>query len=144
MEKEKQTPHWAGSWTWGSIPGLWDHHLCWRQTLNQLSHPGGQPPSFFRVLYQVHSHLVIYTLPLNLLWKSCWFLDTPGWMEEGKYTLLDLTPSSASFVTLDLLVCMYVYIHMYTYISHWVELVNLMFPIGGLWVTNSRVRGFSS
>ena len=31
---------WAGSPTPGSIPGPQDHDLSWRQTLNQLSHPG--------------------------------------------------------------------------------------------------------
>ena len=30
----------AGSLTWGSIPGHWDHDLSGRQTLNRLSHPG--------------------------------------------------------------------------------------------------------
>ena len=30
----------ADSQLCGSIPGLWDHDLSQRQTLNQLSHPG--------------------------------------------------------------------------------------------------------
>ena len=30
----------VGSPTWSSIPGLWDHDLSQRQTLNLLSHPG--------------------------------------------------------------------------------------------------------
>ena len=30
-------PCWAGSLMWGMIPGLWDHDLSGRQTLNQLS-----------------------------------------------------------------------------------------------------------
>ena len=33
-------PHWAGSLAQCLIPGPWDHDLNWRQTLNQLSHPG--------------------------------------------------------------------------------------------------------
>ena len=39
-EREKQTPCWAGSPMWCSIPGPWDHNLNQRQTLNQLSLPG--------------------------------------------------------------------------------------------------------
>jgi len=26
-ERERQAPRWAGSPTWGSIPGPWDHDL---------------------------------------------------------------------------------------------------------------------
>ena len=37
-----QTPCWAGSLIWDSIPGPWDHGLSQRQTLNQLSHPSAQ------------------------------------------------------------------------------------------------------
>lgn len=37
--REKQTSCWAGSLTRGSVPGLWDHELNWRQSLNKLSHP---------------------------------------------------------------------------------------------------------
>ena len=32
-------PLWAGSLTWGSIPGPSDHDLSWRQMLNWPSHP---------------------------------------------------------------------------------------------------------
>ena len=39
-EREKQTPHWAGSPMCGLIPGPQDHDLTWRQQVNQLSHPG--------------------------------------------------------------------------------------------------------
>ena len=39
-EREKQTPCWAGSPMWGSIPDPWDHDLSQRQMLNHLSHPG--------------------------------------------------------------------------------------------------------
>ena len=39
-KKEMQTPHWAGSQMWGSVPGCWDHDLSQRQTLNWLSYPG--------------------------------------------------------------------------------------------------------
>ena len=39
-EREKQTPRWAGSPMWDLIPRPWVHDLSWRQTLNQLSHPG--------------------------------------------------------------------------------------------------------
>ena len=39
-EREKQTPHLAESMTpQGSIPGPWDHDLCWRQMPNRLNHP---------------------------------------------------------------------------------------------------------
>ena len=37
-EREKQTPHWAGSPMRGSIPGSQDQDLSWRQTLSWLSH----------------------------------------------------------------------------------------------------------
>ena len=33
-ERENQTPHWAGSPTWNSILGPWDHDLSQRQTFN--------------------------------------------------------------------------------------------------------------
>ena len=37
---ERQTPHWAGSPVWGSIPGPWSYDLSQRQMINRLSHPG--------------------------------------------------------------------------------------------------------
>ena len=45
-EREKQAPHWGGSLMQGSVPGLWDHDLSQRQTLNRLSHPGTQICTF--------------------------------------------------------------------------------------------------
>ena len=39
-EREKQAFYWGGSPMQGLIPEPWDHDLSWRQTLNQLSHPG--------------------------------------------------------------------------------------------------------
>ena len=39
-QRDKQTPHWAGSPTWDSIPGSGDHYQSQRETLNHLSHPG--------------------------------------------------------------------------------------------------------
>jgi len=41
-QREKQTPRWAGSLMWDSIPGLRNHDLSRGQLLNQLSHPGAQ------------------------------------------------------------------------------------------------------
>ena len=38
--RNKQTPHWPWSLTWGSNPGPWDHDLTWSQIFNWLSHPG--------------------------------------------------------------------------------------------------------
>ena len=40
---------WAGSLTWGSILGPWDHDLSWRKTLNQLSCPGAPSCRFLRI-----------------------------------------------------------------------------------------------
>ena len=40
QQREKQTPHGAGSLMWDSIQGLRDRDLGWRQLPNQLSHPG--------------------------------------------------------------------------------------------------------
>ena len=42
-EREKQSSCWAGSPAGGLIPEARDRDLSWRQTLNQLNHPG--PPS---------------------------------------------------------------------------------------------------
>ncbi|XP_059042713.1 solute carrier family 41 member 2 isoform X3 [Mustela nigripes] len=39
-QREKQTPHGAGSLMRDSIPGIQDHDLSRRQSSNQLSHPG--------------------------------------------------------------------------------------------------------
>ena len=39
-KRSKQTPHWAMTSTWGSIPEPWDHDLSWSQMLNWLNHPG--------------------------------------------------------------------------------------------------------
>ena len=39
-ERERETPHWAGSPTQGSIPGPWDHDLSRREALTRLSPPG--------------------------------------------------------------------------------------------------------
>ena len=47
-EREKQTPHWAGSPMLGSILGPWVHDLTWRQMLNPRSHPGVPTWSFFK------------------------------------------------------------------------------------------------
>ena len=43
-QREKQTPHWAGSLTQDLIPGIWDPGLSQRQTLSWLSHPGAPQP----------------------------------------------------------------------------------------------------
>ena len=51
MEREKQTPHWAGSSMWNSIPGPWDPNLSGRQMLNQLSHPGAQRNAIFKLTF---------------------------------------------------------------------------------------------
>ena len=59
-EREKQTPCWAGSPKWGSIPGPWDHDPSWRQTLNHLSHPG--TPSEFYKNISLHAFLVPWVL----------------------------------------------------------------------------------
>ena len=40
VEGEREAPCWARSLLQGSNPGLQDHDLNHRQTLNQLSHPG--------------------------------------------------------------------------------------------------------
>jgi len=55
IEREKQTPHWAGNPTQGLIPGSrdpgsQDPDLSWKQTLNPLSHTGAPPRvySFFK------------------------------------------------------------------------------------------------
>ena len=48
-EKEEQVPHWTGSPMQGSVPGPWDHDLSWRQTLNQLSHPGAPKAINFKI-----------------------------------------------------------------------------------------------
>jgi len=39
-QREKQTPHKAGSPKWDSIPGLQDHDLSQRQSPNKPGHPG--------------------------------------------------------------------------------------------------------
>jgi len=49
-QRKKQTPHWAGSETLGSIPGPWDHDLSREiksRTPNQLSHPGARMDSSY-------------------------------------------------------------------------------------------------
>jgi len=46
-QRERQTPRWAGGPVWDSVPGPWGHDLSWRQTLDQLSHPGAPIVSFF-------------------------------------------------------------------------------------------------
>ena len=48
--EEKQTPRWVGSPMWGSIPGLWDHDVIWREMLNHLSHPSTPWISFLTLL----------------------------------------------------------------------------------------------
>ena len=53
-EREKQTSPWAGTPTWGSIPGPQDHDLSWRQMFNQLSHPG--TPRDFIYLFMRDTH----------------------------------------------------------------------------------------
>jgi len=45
-QREKQTPRQTGSPMWDPIPGLQDHDLSRRQSLNQLSHPGAQEGAF--------------------------------------------------------------------------------------------------
>ena len=61
-QREKQTSCWAGSLTWGSIPGPWDHDLSQRQMLNWLSYPGVP----FSVCLRVY-HLFSLNLWLILL-----------------------------------------------------------------------------
>jgi len=54
-QREKQTPCRAGSPMRDSIPGLQDHDLSRRQSLNQLSHPG----ALYIFFIQVHAKLQI-------------------------------------------------------------------------------------
>ena len=50
--RDKQTPQWVGSLMQGSNPGLQDHDLNQRQTLNQLSHPSTPRVSqYYRCLF---------------------------------------------------------------------------------------------
>ena len=67
-KREKQGPHWAGTLMRGWIPGCWDHKLSWRQTLNQLSHPGAPK---YRILF------------LNTLLNQFW-----GQLEAGHFLFL--------------------------------------------------------
>jgi len=41
---------WAGTPMRGSIPGLQDHDLSWRQTLNWLSHPGSPDSKYLLII----------------------------------------------------------------------------------------------
>ena len=62
-ERDKQTPHWAGSLKQDSVPGPGDHDLSQRQTLNQLSHPGTPRYHFFDgcvVFHCVYIYIRIY------------------------------------------------------------------------------------
>ena len=54
-EREKQTPPRSRKPMYGSIPGPWDHDLSWRQTLNQLSHPGTPPNAFLIMFWMLQS-----------------------------------------------------------------------------------------
>lgn len=71
-EREKQTPHRAGSLTQGSIPGPWDHELSWKQTLHQLNHPGALKAALsFVVGHQetfttlINEHMYLQKLNIN-------------------------------------------------------------------------------
>ena len=57
-QREKQTPHRAGSPMWDPIPGLQDHDLSQRQLLNQLSHPG-TPIKQFQVQLNETLHMLV-------------------------------------------------------------------------------------
>ena len=56
-QREKQTPNWAGSLRQVSIPGLWDHDLSGRQTLNWRSHPG--TPDYLTCLCPASSSIIL-------------------------------------------------------------------------------------
>lgn len=59
-EREKQIPHWAREPNTGLFPGLWDHDLSWRQTLNQLSHSGAPRPFAFNVIINMFEFKSIF------------------------------------------------------------------------------------
>ena len=82
-EKEKQAPHWAESPTWGSIPGLWDHDLSQRQTLNGLCHTGAN--------YLILNHLNILSYLEILSWPL--FIHLPDSIREMKSLPLKNTSS---------------------------------------------------
>lgn len=64
--REMQTPHWAGSLMWDSIPGPWNHDLNWRRMPNRMSHPGTQ--NSFLSVYYIWSIVFRNLLPfLNLI-----------------------------------------------------------------------------
>ena len=77
-ERDKQTPQWAQSYLWGSIPcpkvTSWAEIRS--QTINRLSHPGNSSLIHFQLTFIVPS----------LSWTMCWARDT----EIGKSFISDL------------------------------------------------------
>ena len=67
-EKKKWAPRWAGSPTWGLIPGPRDHDLSWRQKLNRLSHPGPLESYFFCDHWGLNTGYVFIVFAFRLLW----------------------------------------------------------------------------
>jgi len=80
-QREKQTPQWARSPIWGSIPGLRDHDLSRRQTSNWLSHPGA-PNSLVLKKNVLPLHTCAFTLVLT---PSVWFSLLCSYSEFPKY-----------------------------------------------------------
>ena len=77
VQRKKQTPRWAGSQMWGSIPGPWDYDLSWRQLLNWLSHPGIPIPVFL-ILFSVYTlSFKIFFLVFCSVFKI-WFIRERG------------------------------------------------------------------
>ena len=86
-EREKQTSHWAGSPTQGSIPGPSDHDLSWRQTLNWMSHLGAPKVMFLICDLYVPSNSSEYICELGDVSGGC----------QGKWAiLLDTVPATQS------------------------------------------------
>ena len=59
-QRQKQTPHWAGSLMQDWIPGLWDHDLSQMLLLDELSHPGANGIELISVLCVCSSSISSY------------------------------------------------------------------------------------
>ena len=101
-EREKQTPHWAGSLMQGLITGPWDHDLSQRQTLNWLSHPGapGNPfkPRLLSNTFCPRCGAGMFTTGWDwdlLLWNTCSACLLEG-LGGGEYDYGAPTSSQAS------------------------------------------------
>ena len=115
-ERGKQTPCWAESQIWGSIPGPWDHDLSRRQGFNPLSHPGAPRNSVFLHIIYIYVCVYIY-IYVYIYVYMCIYVYMYVYIHICMYTYIHIYVYIHTYIH----ICIHIYIYMYTYVRWFFE-----------------------